>query len=97
MKNDNFAPLDQSNQANIYPINRLTYAPTHMQAANDIGVADHDLVGLNTNNTAEALLAADLDGESLGEAFAVLSLEEQARYLDLLEIDCPWPVNGLEH
>ena len=62
-----------------------------------IGVADHDLVGLNAINTAEHLLAADLDGEALDEAFAALSFEEQARYLDLRELDCSWPIIGLEH
>ena len=70
---------------------------THMQAANDIGVADHNLVGLNSINTAEDLLAANLEGDALVEAFAALSLEEQSRYLDLLELNCPWPIIGLEH
>ena len=70
---------------------------TYIQAANDIGVADHNLVGLNSINTAGDLLAANLEGEALDEAFASLSLEEQARYLDLLELNCPWPIIGLEH
>lgn len=70
---------------------------SHMQASNDLGVTDHNLLELNTINTAEALLAADFDDETLSEAFAELSLEEQARFLDLREIDCPWPIIGLEH
>jgi hypothetical protein len=76
---------------------RQQMGAAYMEAANDIGVADHNLVGLNTINTAEDLLAANLEGEALDEAFASLSLEEQARYLDLLELNCPWPIIGLEH
>ena len=72
---------------------------SYMQAANDIAVAvaNHDLVGLNTTNTAEALYAENLDDEALGEAFALLTFEQQARILDLRELDCPWPIIGLEH
>ena len=70
---------------------------THIQAANHFAVANLDLVGFNTINTSEALYAENLEGEALDEAFASLSLEEQARYLDLLELNCPWPIIGLEH
>lgn len=70
---------------------------SHMQAANDIDVTDHDRFGLKTIRTAEALLATDFDDETLSEAFAELSLEEQARFLDLRELNCPWPIIGLEH
>ena len=76
---------------------RQQMCAAYMQAANHIAVANHDLVGLNTTNTAEALYAENLEGEALDEAFASLSLEEQARYLDLLELNCPWPIIGLEH
>ena len=69
----------------------------HMQAAKDIGVSDQDSVGLSTIRTAEDLLAADFDDETLSEAFAELSLVEQAHFLDLRELDCPWPIIGLEH
>lgn len=51
----------------------------------------------NAINTAEDLLAADLEGDELSESFAELSLEDQERFLDLLENDCPWPIIGLEH
>ncbi len=70
---------------------------TYMQATNDIDVTDPMRDELNTINTAETLLAADFDDETLSEAFAELSLDEQARYLDLRELDCPWPIIGLEH
>lgn len=70
---------------------------THIQAAKDIDVSDQDRVGLSTIKTAEDLLAADFDDETLSEAFAELSLVEQARFLDLRELDCPWPIIGLEH
>lgn len=52
---------------------------------------------LNAISTAEDLLAANLEEDELSEAFAELSLEEQARYLDLRELDCSWPIIGLEH
>lgn len=70
---------------------------SYMQAANDIAVAEHDQVGFSTTNTAEALHAENLDNEALGEAFALLCFEQQSRYLDLRELDCPWSIIGLEH
>lgn len=42
--------------------------------------------------TAEALLASGLTGFDLEDAFDGLDLDEQTRYLDLVEGQLPWTV-----
>lgn len=67
-----------------------------MQTISKISAAEWWAARFYGIETADALIAAELDEEERNDAFASLSNEEQARYVELCEQHCPWPLQGVD-